>query len=36
MTQEQYLKNLMPPSHRADVILDTDAYNEVDDQFAIA
>lgn len=36
MTQEQYLKNLMPPSHHADVILDTDAYNEVDDQFAIA
>ena len=36
MTQKQYLKNLMPPSHRADVILDTDAYNEVDDQFAIA
>lgn len=29
-------KMLMPPSGRVDVVLDTDAYNEVDDQFAIA
>ena len=36
MTQEQYLKNLSTPNHHVDVILDTDAYNEVDDQFAIA
>lgn len=36
MTQEQYLKNLTIPEGRIDVILDTDAYNEIDDQFAIA
>ncbi len=36
MTQEQYFKNLTPPIDMADVILDTDAYNEIDDQFAIA
>ncbi len=35
MTQEQYLKNLSVPQGRIDVILDTDAYNEIDDQFAI-
>lgn len=27
---------LMPPRGRVDVVLDTDAYNEVDDQYAIA
>lgn len=36
MTHEQYLKNLNCPTHPVDVILDTDAYNEIDDQFAIA
>ena len=36
MTKEQYLKNLNVPSGRVDVILDTDAYNEIDDQFAIS
>ncbi len=36
MTEEQYLKNLKMPEGRIDVILDTDAYNEIDDQFAIA
>lgn len=36
MNQEQFLKNLTPPSGKADVVLDTDAYNEIDDQFAIA
>lgn len=36
MTAEQYLKNLTPPMEQVDVILDTDAYNEIDDQFAIA
>lgn len=35
MTYEQYMINLSPPAGRADVILDTDAYNEIDDQFAI-
>ncbi len=35
MTQEQYLKNLSVPNGKIDVVLDTDAYNEIDDQFAI-
>lgn len=35
MTQEQYFRNLTPPAGRIDVVLDTDAYNEIDDQFAI-
>jgi len=30
------LKNLERPAGKVDVILDTDAYNEIDDQFAIA
>ena len=36
MTQEQFIKNLEVPNHSVDVVLDTDAYNEIDDQFAIA
>lgn len=36
MTAEQYQKNLKMPTHPVDVVLDTDAYNEIDDQFAIA
>ncbi|MBQ8897749.1 MAG: nucleoside hydrolase [Clostridia bacterium] len=36
MTQEQFIKNLTPPTKKVDVILDTDAFNEIDDQFAIA
>lgn len=36
MTKEQMLKNLEVPSGKIDVVLDTDAYNEIDDQFAIA
>ena len=36
MTREQLLKNLEPPQGQIDVVLDTDAYNEIDDQFAIA
>ncbi len=36
MTTEQYFKNLEVPDHPIDVVLDTDAYNEIDDQFAIA
>ncbi len=35
MTNEQYEKNLLPPDGTVDAILDTDAYNEIDDQFAI-
>lgn len=36
MNTVQYRKNLIPPAGPVDVVLDTDAYNEVDDQFAIA
>lgn len=36
MTDEQRRKNLSVPCGMIDVVLDTDAYNEVDDQFAIA
>ncbi len=36
MTQEQYLKNLLPPTGMVDAVLDTDTYNEVDDQFAMS
>ena len=36
MTQAQRLKNLEAPKGKIDVVLDTDAYNEIDDQFAIA
>lgn len=36
MTNEQRMKNLSIPQRRVDVVLDTDAYNEIDDQFAIS
>lgn len=36
MTLKERLKNLEVPQGTVDVVLDTDAYNEVDDQFAIA
>lgn len=36
MTKEQYIKNLEAPVRVVDVVLDTDAFNEVDDQFAIS
>lgn len=36
MTTLQKIKNLSVPNGKIDVILDTDAYNEIDDQFAIA
>lgn len=36
MNQQQRLNNLTVPAGRVDVVLDTDAYNEIDDQFAIA
>lgn len=36
MTNEEIIKNLDAPKGKIDVVLDTDAYNEVDDQFAIA
>ena len=36
MEREQYLKNLEVPSGCVDVVLDTDTFNELDDQFAVA
>lgn len=36
MTKEQFFKNLSVPKGRIDVVLDTDTYNEIDDQFAVA
>ena len=36
MTNAEFLKRLQPPKGLVDVILDTDAYNEIDDQYAIA
>ena len=36
MTQQQYFKNLTVPEGKIDVVLDTDAYNEIDDQFALS
>lgn len=36
MTQEQYFKNLRRPEGKVDIILDTDTYNEIDDQFALS
>lgn len=36
MEISKFLNNLKCPEGKIDVILDTDAYNEVDDQFAIA
>lgn len=36
MNREQFFKNLECPSGQIDVVLDTDTYNEIDDQFALA
>lgn len=36
MTYEQRIKNLQVPQGKVDVVIDTDAYNEIDDQFAIS
>lgn len=36
MTNEQRIKNLSVPAGEVDVVLDTDAFNEIDDQYAIA
>jgi len=36
MTKEQLIKKLERPDGRVRIVLDTDAYNEIDDQFAIA
>lgn len=36
MTNEQYLKNLTPPEGKIDVIMDSDAFTEIDDLYAIS
>lgn len=36
MNEAQFLKNLEVPKGKIDIVLDTDAFNEVDDQFAIS
>ena len=36
MTEAQRIQNLQVPVGPIDVVLDTDAYNEIDDQFALA
>lgn len=36
MRAEQFLKNLSVPERKIDMVLDTDTFNEADDQFAIA
>ncbi|MCI8387737.1 MAG: nucleoside hydrolase [Clostridiales bacterium] len=36
MDQLTLIKMLTPPTEKVDMVLDTDAYNEIDDQFAIA
>lgn len=36
MNEAQFLKNLEVPKGKVDIVLDTDAFNEVDDQFAIS
>lgn len=36
MTHEQLLKNLEVPAGPIDVVLDTDTYNEIDDQYALS
>ena len=36
MTREEQIRNLQVPDHIIDMVLDTDTYNEIDDQFAIS
>jgi purine nucleosidase len=36
LTEQQRIDRLAPPSGRITMVLDTDTYNEVDDQFALA
>ena len=36
MDRDLFLKNLERPKGQIDIVLDTDAYNEIDDQFAIS
>ena len=36
MEETQRIRMLQCPGHPVDVVIDTDTYNEVDDQFALA
>lgn len=36
MTEAQFFKNLNVPEGKVDIVLDTDTYNEIDDQYAIS
>ncbi len=36
ISENQRLQSLIPPKDRADVVIDTATYNEIDDQFAIS
>lgn len=36
MTEKQFMKNLSVPTGAIDAVLDTDTYNEIDDQFALS
>ena len=36
MTEEKLLARLKKPDGMVDVVLDTDTYNEIDDQYALA
>ena len=36
ITEEERRRLLAPPSGKVEMVLDTDTYNEVDDQFALA
>ena len=36
MNREAYMKCLEPVGRTVDAVLDTDTYNEIDDQFALA
>ncbi len=36
MTEQQYFNNLKVPKGKIDVVIDTDLFNEVDDQFALS
>jgi len=36
LSREEMIKKLTPPTGKARIVIDTDTYNEVDDQFALA
>lgn len=36
LTEEERIQMLVKPAHEVDVVLDTDTYNEIDDQYALS